>query len=152
MDACETADLPDAKYPQLKGYSVIKNILPKSTLPNYNKKFSKSTSAIKTSATNAFWSSCSQALATLAQGEVYMMLTTAADVLNNGVLDWTKGGARTGSTAELHEYPQLCANTAVTKLIHLSSADPTFSEDLTAKLLADRKTGCPKPGAIPTAS
>lgn len=99
---------------------------------------------------SAFWPSCSQAIAELAEGEVYVLFPEAVNVLKDGKLDWMLAGAHTKSIWEIHEYPRICENTQVTKLIHVSTKDKDFKEDLTEKLKADRAAGCPEPGHIAT--
>lgn len=101
-------------------------------------------------ASGAFWPSCSQAIAELAEGEVFVLFPKAENVLSNGVLNWETAGARPQSVWEVHEYPFICGNSKVTKLTHLASEDKDFKEDLTDKLESDRKAGCPKAGDIPT--
>ncbi|KAJ4410673.1 hypothetical protein N0V82_009152 [Gnomoniopsis sp. IMI 355080] len=98
----------------------------------------------------AYWPSCSRAISELAEGEIYVLFPDAKNVLNNGVLDFTLAGARKESVWEFHEYPKVCANKKITKLIHLAASDKDFKEDLTAKLEDDRKAGCHAAGKIST--
>lgn len=149
-DATRNANLTEAEYPQLAGYSVISDLLPADALATYKKQFVGEPDDVQNLAENAFWSACSEALASLAEGKVFVMLPLAANVLKDDRLDWAAGGAREGSTFILHEYPRLCNNRDVTHLIHLSSIDNTFDEDLTDKLLEVRQDGCPTPADIPT--
>lgn len=151
-EACEG----NADFPQLKGYHTLSMILQKGTKTaiqmqkEYKEQFKPWTQKAVKIAGAAFWPSCSQAISDLAEGEIYVLFPESKKVLNNGVLNWKEAGARDQSIWEVHEYPRICENKQVTKLIHLAANDKNFKEDLTEKLEADRKAGCPKAGKIPT--
>lgn len=150
-NACRNAKSEMASWPQLKGYSIIGWILPRNCALNYRQGFLDSDVGRRARAENAFWSSCSEALAVMTEGIAYVMLPDARHVLQeDGSLSWVNAGARAGSTVELHEYPRLCRNRKVKELYHISVENPKFSENLTMKMLHDRNArACPDPAPIP---
>lgn len=126
----------------LSGYDVMRGLFVNKWSKDYDAfkaEFKTQTDAIKETADHSFWDSCSQALASLAEGESYIMMPGGTDKSTG--LDW---GQRAKSHWAEHEYPIICKDTAITKLYRLSATDATVKEDLTTEMLAQRKAGtCP---------
>lgn len=127
--------------PYLAGYDVMREIFKRKWSANYDEyiaKFAKESASVQADADDSFWNTCSQALAELAEGEIYVLMPGKDD---SSGLDW---GSRANSHWSKHEYPVLCKKKDVTKLYRLSAADPKVKEDLTDKMLKQRKDGtCP---------
>lgn len=127
-------------YDYLAGYKVMRQLFtPPNFQSTYQSQFAKASVEEQTAADHAFWNSCSQALAGLAEGTLYVMLP---DGTGDSKLDW---GSRARSHWAQHEWPVLCRSTRVTHLYRLSAKDKTVKEDITDDMLALRTAGkCPE--------
>lgn len=150
MDESTKAVKDSNNYGELQGYAVLATMWKDPDYPEkkYPAQYEKATESIKKSANDALWGSCSQVLAQTAEGTAYVMFPGTADKVG---LEWTKAGARPNSIWGEHEYPNICRNSKVTKLVRLSSKDAKIKEDLTAEMKKQRDANkCPEPKAIPT--
>lgn len=77
-------------------------------------------------------------MANLAEEEAYIMFPGSEKTTG---FYWSD---RPKSYWAMHEYPTICRGTSVTKLYRVSASDKTKKEDLSEKMLAQRKAGkCP---------
>ncbi|KAL8396836.1 hypothetical protein RB594_003796 [Gaeumannomyces avenae] len=138
------AALKDAtKYPQLVGYQTLGDITtPKNYYDTYMaemkaaKKAGTAGAVDEMTADDKYWNDCSQAFASIATGTVYVMLPANG---GSGVT-W---GSRAQSHWAQHEFPIICKETAVTKLVRIN-ADTGVEEDITTLVKDLRTTGkCP---------
>lgn len=129
-------------YPYLEGHYVMENVFKETltkTLKNFMTPFERLGATKENNAYESFFTACSEAIADLAEGELYVMLPGELETTG---LDW--GDCDAGHWAQL-EYPIVCKKAEITKLYRLSTTDKTVKEDLTSKMLAQRKQGnCPK--------
>ncbi|TLD11925.1 hypothetical protein PspLS_11341 [Pyricularia sp. CBS 133598] len=131
----------DAKtYPFLQGYKVMRDIFIPLT---YQQDYMKSVPNDKQEVADTnFWDVCSQALALVATGKVYVMLPEGS---GNG-LNWADRGDSHWATLE---FPILCRNPAVTELWRLSDKKNVAPVDLTAHMLQLRTARkCPPQPAL----
>ncbi|KAK2069942.1 hypothetical protein P8C59_004482 [Phyllachora maydis] len=125
-------------FPYLDHHKLMRHIfLPADFFQEYMARFR---SGLETAANVKFWDACSQAVAEVAEGTIYVVLPDGRG------LDW--GTRAHGHWARL-EFPVLCAKHTVTRMYRLSADDPLYKEDLTDKVMRLRNAGrCPPLGGF----
>ncbi|KLU82862.1 hypothetical protein MAPG_01930 [Magnaporthiopsis poae ATCC 64411] len=129
-------------YPQLVGYKTLHDLLPGGYYDTYMaemkaaKKANVAGALDDMTADDKFWTDCSQAFASIAQGTVYLFLPATAGSGDS----W---GTCDKSHWSFHEWPIICKSAAVTKLVRINAATGE-EEDITKKMEDLRNTGkCP---------